>query len=85
MVEAVPNHPKIWSDDSMEPIPHLDVEVAEDLLFLFLITIMETCSGFRWVVTGHMQTVILARQAFSGVQLGIRNLNVLMFLEEWPP
>ena len=28
MVEDVPDHPNTWSDGSMEPIPHLDVEVA---------------------------------------------------------
>ena len=28
MIEDVPDHPNIWSDSSMEPIPHLDVEVA---------------------------------------------------------
>ena len=33
MIDAVPDHPNIWSDDSGEQMPHLDVEVAGALVF----------------------------------------------------
>ena len=50
MVENAPNHPNIWSGGSMEPIPHLDVEVAgAGVLHLLqlrsLTTKNGTCSG----------------------------------------
>ena len=49
MAEAVPDQPNIWSDGSMEPIPHLDVEVAgaECLSIFQLVHLVTLCGHMR--------------------------------------
>ena len=50
LIEAVLDHPNIWSDGSMEPIPHLDVDAAGAGVFTHVPA--EIFDNNRW---GHGQ------------------------------
>ena len=76
----VPVAPNIWTDGSREHIPHLDVEVAGAGAFVgamlkILMIHMRVALTFSRVSLAQFSRFAL--QAYSGIHLGIDNLNVL--------
>ena len=106
MADSVLDQPNIWSDDSREPILHLDIEVVGARAFAHLPSYIFDSNQWRHArdldgrfgrschifvgVNGLLQRVqraehwgvMLALQAFSGIHLGIDNLNVLKSVAE---
>ena len=79
MIDDVPDNPNIWTDGSREPIAHLDIEIAGAGVLIHSPAIV--FDSHSW---GHAQDlddphegIILALQAYSGIHIGIDNLNVL--------